>query len=68
MNVLSHKSINQWIRYPGVLVGGSQSYFPVTKTALRKKNATRLLCCLSMWKCNVRKGLNLQRTKEKEEK
>lgn len=68
MNVLSHKSINQWIRYPGVLVGGSQSYFPVTKTALTKKNATRLLCCLSMWKCNVRKGLNLQRTKEKEAK
>lgn len=38
---------------------------PCDKNPIFKKNATGLLCCLSMWKCNVRKGLNLQRTIER---
>lgn len=38
MNVLSHKSSHhQWISYPGVLVGRSEFYFPVTKTSFKKK-------------------------------
>lgn len=38
------------------------------KPNLKKKNAATVLCCLSMWKCNVRRGLNHQRTQIKEEK
>lgn len=41
---------------------------PCYKNLIFKKYAATLLCCLSMWKCNVRKGLNRQRTKVKEEK
>lgn len=31
----------------------------------KKKNAGTVLCCLSMWKCNMRRGLNHQRTQIK---
>lgn len=67
MNTLSHKSSTISAVMRGVLVGGSLTSL-WQNLSLKKENATRPLCCLSMWKCNVRKGLNLQRTKEKESK
>lgn len=68
MNVPSHKSgtINGSVTQGSLSEGASLT--SLWQKPHLKKNATALLCCLSMWKCNVRKGLNLQRTEEKEEK